>query len=132
EYGPLLAAEIDTAGEVVAASGPEDFDRKPLRLVARRRKLGFTHSRDAVCKVERRRTPVERVLIVAGDARGAGDIEALREERHVPRGVAAELVPEVDEEARIESVTPVDRGRVGQLAAGCQKSEEIGIVGART
>src|SRR5207244_4419199 len=53
-------------------------------------------------------------------------------ERHVPRGVTAELVSEVDEEARIESVTPVDRGRVGQLAAGCQKSEEIGIVGART
>ena len=111
--------------------GPEDFERDSVGLVARRGILGFAQRGDAVGEVEGGRTPVERVLIVAGDAGGAGDVEALREERHVARGVAAELIAEVDEELRPEGVTPVDGGGVVELAAGGQKAEEIGIIGAR-
>ena len=90
---------------------PRKLSRRPgVRLVARERRQGIGEPRDAARERQARRSPVDRILIVAGDAGLAGHVGAVREVRRRLVGQARELIAQPQRQELREPVRPVDGG----------------------
>src|ERR1019366_8233658 len=88
-------------------------------------------SRDTTRKAEGRRTPVHRVLIIAGYASIARNVFAILPVGRHPRRKPAKLIATIKRPALVEAVRPVDAG-VDTLHIRCiEKTEQVGSVCAR-
>src|SRR4030095_3656064 len=73
---------------------PEAVIREGVVLRAIERVLCVVQRGNAARKIQRRRSPILRLLIVAGDSRDPGNIQLVRKVRGQPRRLAVELVSE--------------------------------------
>src|SRR5262249_13520376 len=95
ERVPLLAAELESGSDIVQRNRAEDFERYAVALIGGGRILRFAQRRNPVREVERGRSPVDRLLVVARNAGDARNIRAIRKERYAARGGAVELIAEI-------------------------------------
>ncbi len=75
------------------------------------------------------RTPVERVLIITGDAGEARDVFAIFEIGCDVVGKTAEFVPEIQEEVMVEAVKPIDARVDSERVGGVEEIEEARGIG---
>src|SRR6185437_5899586 len=110
---------------------PQHRVRERAGLIAIERALRIGQACDAAGKHERRRTPVGRVLIIAGDPRVARDIFPIREEWRDAGSQAAELVTGIQKQTWTEAMRPMDASINSELIRGIEETEQVRVVCAR-
>ena len=83
---------LDPEPDVVRAAEAREIRPPHVRLGRRRGVSARAQAGHIAGKAQRRRPPVARVLVVAVDAREAGDVQAVGEERHQLAGRARVLI----------------------------------------
>ena len=131
EYIELLPPEIAAELEIVARAIPKEGGRNRVGLIAIEGLLRIGERLDAAREDQRRRSPVQRILIVAVNPRRARNVFAIFEVGLDASRQPAELIAEGPKQSPPEPVKPVGAAGESKGVGGVQETENIGIILAR-
>ncbi len=127
----LLLLEVASKLEIVARTIPKERGGNSVGLVMVDGLFGIGEPLDAAEEDKIRRSPIQRSLIVAGNARDARDVLAIFEVRSEVHRKAAELIGESPKESLRETVKPGGVRGQPKAVGGIQETEDVGISLAR-